>query len=1193
LSRRSASNTTTNPPASVKLERIRRKEIHLKILYYVNPFVVRGDLGFYSGALRKKLIPQARLLQEQGHEVSFVTGEFDAPLIQHDLPNSSVHAVTQRELKDIVGSTRNIEAALYTAAESAVAGRYRALIAEKVPHAPDVVFVWETPGSFLSQVFPAARLVHQMPGFLSRVPFPELYALDPNGLFNESSISRHERTIKQWPLDPRAERLLALIRSELLTFIAARTPYQRGTLDPSGNFRRLMLLPLQVSDQYAFKADAGYDSQMALLLDVLSQLPSDVGLVVTQYATASTSETVLNKESYVQLKAVYPNLIYDPKFDLLDNISQYLLPSVDAVVTVSSSIGVQALLWKKPLVVLGNSHLRPFATFDSVVTYVDAVEAGCDGCHDADGLLGWVLSYLQPAATLLLSDPSFLSNWLEHLCKGNGDIAAMPSFFDLIEDYELVFLAQAKKERAGALLRSAYQERGENKLDADFELTVSNLKPELISFDIFDTLLDRSVEQPVHAFKMIEAEVDRITSGRIANFATARPATERLLRERVAAAGQTQEVTLSQIYDEFAERYGLSESTKDAVCALELAEELRTLRRRDAGFRLFDIARRSTKRVVLISDMYLPEPFVKRCLANAGYPDDVPLYLSSTIGLRKHEGDLFAFVQSTEGVRYDQWLHVGDNPHGDKAVPGQLGIHTNLVKSAFQLLSSNRKLGALVQADKKSRTKAEAAIYGLVQRRFFDDPHRVFPADTHFGGDAFQLGYVGAGPLFFGFLQWVMCSARNDGIDHLLFLSRDGKVLWRMAQVLFPASEGWPRISYALSSRRAARVASIFSSGDISQLADSSISTTTLSDLFFKKFGIELIDDDREMLRSCGFSDRDARVGSMDREQVRTLALALSPRILANAEAERGHLRDYYRGLGVQEGRRVAVVDIGYAATMQVAIERITGASSVAGYYYISFESALENVHRTGRIKGYAGDFVKPQIHSDVICRNGFLFETLFCSSDASFICLRQDSTGKVLPRFDVAEKDGARRHMVDRVHEGAMALAHDLRAAHGDRVDELPLSAATASRVLANFIVSPGGRDAEIFEGTLFDDSFAGSSPRYIVPPRRAIQRDPKCVARAVWSEGASVFARRSDLFGNGLKPAKAKPTSSALESPRPYRTPPRLQSIFSGLERRIVTRLVRGKKQAKYLKDRALFFMDTRALPVRLYWQTFGRHI
>lgn len=1166
----------------------------MRILYYVNPFVVRGDLGFYAGALRKKLIPQARLLQEQGHEVSFVTSEFDAPSIQHDLPNCSVSVVTQRELKDAVGSTRNIEAALYTAPQSAVAARYCSLIAEKVPRAPDVIFVWETPGGFLTKAFPAARLVHQMPGFLSRVPFPELYALDPCGLFNESSISRHEEIIKQQPLDPRAERLLALIRSELLTFIAARTPYARGTLDPSGSFKRLMLLPLQVSDQYAFKSDSGYDSQMALLLDVLSQLPSDVGLVVTQYATATTSEAVLDKDSYVRLKAVYPNLIYDPKFDLLDNISQYLVPSVDSVVTVSSSIGVQALLWKKPLVVLGNSHLRPFATFDSVASYAGAVEAGRDGCHDADALLGWILSHLQPAATLLLSDPSFLSNWLEHLCKGNGDIASMPSFFDLVEDYQLVFLSQAKKERAGALLRNAYQERGENKLDADFEEAVSKLKPELVSFDIFDTLLDRSVEQPVHVFKMIEAEVDRITNGRIANFAAARPATERLLRERVAAAGQTQEVTLDQIYGELAERYGLSESTKDAVCALELDEELRTLRRRDAGFRLFDIARRSTKRVVLISDMYLPETFVRRCLANAGYPDDVPLYLSSTVGLRKHEGDLFPFVQSTEGVAYDRWLHVGDNPHGDKTVPGGLGIHTHLVKSAFQLMSANRKLGALVQADKKLRTKAEAAIYGLVQRRFFDDPHRVFPADTHFGGDAFQLGYVGAGPLFFGFLQWAMCSARADGIDHLLFLSRDGKILWRMAQVLFPASEGWPRISYALSSRRAARVASIFSSGDICQLADSSLSTTTLSNLFFRKFGVELVDDDREVLRTFGFADRDARVGSAEREQVRALALALAPRILANAEAERGHLRDYYQGLGVQEGKRVAVVDIGYAATMQVAIERITGASSVAGYYYITFESALENAHRTGRIKGYAGDFVKPQIHSDVICRNGFLFETLFCSSDSSFICLRQDSTGKVVPRFDVAEKDGARRHMVDRVHEGAMALAYDLRAVQGNRIEELPVSATTASRVLANFIVSPGGRDAEIFEGTLFDDSFAGSAPRYIVPPRKAIERDPKCVARAVWSEGAAVFSRRSDLFSNVAKKGQTgKPTPSTTELQRPERAPSRLQSGLSAIERRIVTRLVSGKKQAKYLKNRALFFMDTRALPVRLYWQTFGRHI
>jgi HAD superfamily hydrolase (TIGR01549 family) len=1180
----------------------------MKILFYINPLVVRSDPSFYSGAIHKKIIPQAKLLLASGHEITFIVSEFDATHVINFIPQANVISISQRELVCALGSTRNIERALYKSTNQKTIASMYTLIKTKAPSLIDVVIAWETPANLFRQLYSNAKIIHQMPGFLSRVPFPELYTLDMNGLFHESMLSKHIDTIRTLPVDPRAITLLQSIRAELLSFISANTPITRGQLDPLGKFKRLILLPLQVTDQYAFLADSGYESQLALLMDVLASTPEYIGVVVTQYANASASEKVLNDERYLQLKAVYPHLIFDKSFDRIDSISQYLLSAVDAVISVSSSIGTQALLWQKPFIALEKSHMVGLATHASIADYASAIAEGGDPSVDADNVLSWILTYQQPLASIVLQDGHFLDHWLQALPQVE-DPSVLPNFFDLDPNYAAEFIFRSKRDRASEMLVGIFKERGNTLLEQNFRKKIQDGKPQLISFDIFDTLVDRIVEQPVHVFRMIESEVDFITKGCISNFQVARQSIERSLREKIGQTTVRQEITLEEIYDEMMERYALTLEKRNAIRDLEIAEELRVLRRREAGWRLYQLAKSSGIRVILISDMYLPEYVIRQILNNAGYPADLPLYLSSTIGLRKHEGDLFAHVESLEGIKYTDWLHIGDNPHGDVAAPKKFGITSHLIPSAYKLLGSNGKLNVMLQADRKTRSKAEAAIYGLIQRRYFDDPHRTYPSNTHFGGDPFIMGYIGMGPIFYGFLHWVMTQAKRDGTQRLLFLSRDGKVLWRMAEVLFPESEGWPAISYAMSSRRAARVASMFNPGDISKLIDSSLSATTLEDFFIKKLGIELKDVDDELIRNFGFSDRHAKITVAHRETLRHMAMALAERILCNAATEREFLVNHYRDLGVVPGARVGIVDIGYAGTMQAAMERITGEKNIAGYYYITFESALDLAHRTGVMRGYAGDFVKPKIHQDAICKNGFLFETLFCSSDASFICFRETPEGNIEPRFDVAFNDGVRRHIVEKAHDAAVTLARELRLAYGNRITDLSLNVSTASRIITDFIISPSGRDAEIFEGCLFDDSFAGSKPRYIVPNRKIIAKNKDIINSAIWREGAAVFSRRPDLF-----PSEASTIKPLLKEEKKYgqttkeiiqarqdkinQSQPiksyKLRKYISEFERKIFEQFIKSeRKLEKYSRNRSAFFIDSKSKAIQFYWRFVGHHL
>lgn len=1055
------------------------------------------------------------------------------------------------------------------------------LMSKVLPDDIDTIICWETPGNFLRKIYPTATLVHEMPGFLSRVPYPELFTLDINGLFNESCLNQDISYYNN--RDERGHNLINYIRNELLTFISDNNPFDKSELDPLFKFDKLILLPLQVTDQYAFLSESGYQSQMALLIDVLMQTPLNIGVVVTQYITASISDTVINSSNFKSLKELYPNLIWDERFSKLDNISQYLLASVDAVATVSSSIGMQALLWKKPLISLSDNYLSKIASYKSIKDYVASNNSVNDILNDK--ILSWCLTYHQPLASLVLNSSSFLNNWLLSIKENNK----LPNLFELVDNYEDKFISLSKKDLSESILRRSFSSNNNSKLSDSFKSEIISKKPKLISFDIFDTLIDRVIEQPSHLFKMMEDTVDKITNGSLSNFQIVRQSAERSLRENILTV-EKQEITLDEIYTEISSVCNLPLEQCEEIKKCEIENEVRVLKRRESGWKLFNIAKQSGAKVVLISDMYLPEYVIFNMLKNAGYEQDITLYLSSTIGLRKHEGDLFRYVFENENIAYEQWLHVGDNPHGDISKPREFGINTYQIKSAFRIIESNKKLLPLLKEDRRARSNAESAIYGLIQRKYFDNPYNVFPSNTHFGGNTLALGYMGLAPVLFGFLQWTMTQAKMDGIHKLLFLSRDGKVLWRMAKILFPSSEGWPEIDYAMSSRRAARVASIYNINDIFKLVDSSISTTTLDSFFFGKFGISI--DPSDDYTKFGFSAYDARITQNERAKIRELAYHLSAKILDNASLERDLLAAHYLGLGVNSTSKIGVVDIGYAGTMQVAMERITEAKNINGYYYITFDTALESINKTGAIKGYAGDFVKRTIHHDLICRNGFLFETLFCSSDSTFVCFKKNSDGNAVPQFNTSPSDNIRQTIVERAHDAAVVFARDLREHFLINLHEFHINATTATRLLSDFIISPSGRDAAIFEGCIFDDNFSGSKNRYIVPPRSLVALGKYKISDVVWKEGSAVFARRPDLFPNDVvkKKIEKKSDSSHLTD----KVIPNKNGLLFKMESSLFKILMKkSSKREKYLENRKIFFSESRRIPLVIYWKMIGNKI
>lgn len=196
----------------------------------------------------------------------------------------------------------------------------------------------------------------------------------------------------------------------------------------------------------------------------------------------------------------------------------------------------------------------------------------------------------------------------------------------------------------------------------------------IYSFDIFDTVLTRTVLHPKDVFLLVR---DRLTefppeiSLRLSHvYWGARVWAEFVSRRR----SKFEDVKLTEIYSVLAELLHLDADLTQRLLELEMAVEGEVLTVIDGAVELVAAARRKG-RVIFISDMYLPESFLAMVLYEFGLREwDEPVYVSGDVGLTKGSGKLFLQVLSDYNLQPYQLVHCGDHSRSDRSIPRRLGI---------------------------------------------------------------------------------------------------------------------------------------------------------------------------------------------------------------------------------------------------------------------------------------------------------------------------------------------------------------------------------------------------------------------------------------------------------------------------------------------------------------------------------------
>jgi FMN phosphatase YigB (HAD superfamily) len=319
---------------------------------------------------------------------------------------------------------------------------------------------------------------------------------------------------------------------------------------------------------------------------------------------------------------------------------------------------------------------------------------------------------------------------------------------------------------------------------------------ELVSFDVFDTLLTRPVVAPADLFTAVGRRASvrlgrQCEPGDAETFAALRVQAEQLARK----SSTTEETSLDSIWEILERLIGWEGLRFTSACELEVEAESLTVVQDTAD--LVEGCRRKGKRLAFVSDTYLPEAFVRDQLEAHGlYRAGDVLYVSSTNGKTKATGSLFDEMLLDTGIPASGVVHIGDHPQSDVQMPRRRGIASQRTGAA-DLTADEWDLYRRLEPrrDPASRIPGAARAFRVARRRAEQNDEAALVAEL-------------LGPAIMIFVVWALGEASRLGLERLYFCARDGYLPWRMAARLTPHFGG-VECRYLHVSRRALYLPSV------------------------------------------------------------------------------------------------------------------------------------------------------------------------------------------------------------------------------------------------------------------------------------------------------------------------------------------------------------------------------------------------
>ncbi len=603
---------------------------------------------------------------------------------------------------------------------------------------------------------------------------------------------------------------------------------------------------------------------------------------------------------------------------------------------------------------------------------------------------------------------------------------------------------------------------------------------QIVSFDIFDTLILRPFLKPTDVFLFLQDDFEMLFSSQIP-FAELRKGAETAAREaRLYIDSTCNEVTLTEIYKTMAEKYGLSEDKCLKMRDKENEFEIRYCYTRKVGKELYEMALSCGKDVILISDMYLEEDTINEILKKNGYTGHKKLYLSSTRRRLKYNGGLFnEAIKDYPDFVYDEFIHVGDNWNVDYLKAKEIGMRAVFLPKTtdmlFNRIDSNYSGDAVSRSFCNTNSVIDTSIilsnpyvgtlYAIAANVSFDNPFISVNPASDFNRDPYFIGVFPVGMHLLGITKWIADTLKDSPVERIHFIARDGYLPKMVYELFSRYYNKLPKANYIYASRKSMIPAMVQQPLDLLKLKENVSFYNQTPENIFKMYAAVLKEPDNEIIGRLWKHGIKMNEKFKSEESFDLFIFELMEHGFDQKKAVKNfeYCQKYFRN-EIKPGD--VAFDLGYSGKLQSHICEATGFPVDVFFEHISGSSAETLSSKYGfKINSYY-HFAPPM--------SGIVNEFIF--SDYRPSCIGyQEVEGKSVPVFEEKQIAYQEKYLLDEIARGCLDYVENIFEIFYDKLDHFIFQPMDTSLIYEKMLMNDKWFDINLFKFCSLEDEYYG----------------------------------------------------------------------------------------------------------------------
>ena len=640
-----------------------------------------------------------------------------------------------------------------------------------------------------------------------------------------------------------------------------------------------------------------------------------------------------------------------------------------------------------------------------------------------------------------------------------------------------------------------------------------------VSFDVFDTLIDRLVLHPADLFHLLSNEINQKFNYQCIDFYNLRINAEAYTREKMRISHPSYEdITLQEIYETLKEESILPAEVIDWAMNRELELELEFCIAKESGKRIFQLAKQLGKKIYICSDMYLSEDNIKAILSKNGYVEYDEIFVSSTYRKTKASGTLYAQMLKKTNLRPETILHIGDNWQSDIESARKKGMQACHISKCEDYLF-NRNPGVYT-GDAMHRITAQNPMYidmrfhqeylgmecvmGLIAHHCFDKTYVNTNPESDYNADPDRIGYTAMGPHLLALCQWMEKIALKEDIRTIHFVARDGFVVKQAFDTYYTQKK--IATNYIRLSRKALLLADVNKPEDLysfyAKLNPYTLTAEKLLDYIKPIIPKEKENSCLEIMAFHGIV--------LDNPFNGITAFNKAIKIINEEIADFQLLEKYHKVLKAYFEKSIHpgdyIFDVGYSGRPESALSNLLGFPVGSFYIHTNNDYAYLRQQKA-KCKSFCFYQHKPTI-------TGLAREHLLMELGPSTIGYDvSDGNCKII--FEKYKEDYATELLTSSTQQAAVQFIRDFTQAFGKYMDMLYIRSDDASSWFENYLHCSKPFDRELLRCVDFEDDF-GMGHKLSLVDMWNLEINNGCPQPSTFNNHVGITQK--DIFGDGF---------------------------------------------------------------------------